>query len=114
MREIGKSTLLDELGILIGFGYGSNTFKSSGWWVGFNIYRISAGIVICISEGQGQYDVVRERGNLGQLVPGAHFSPFAARFIGAGLDSAELREMLEQSLRETVPDIQFEWVDLSL
>ena len=77
MQEIGKLTLLNKTGRLIGFGYGSNILRS-GWWIAFNFYRISGGWVICISEGQGQYDVELARGALGQTVPGGNFVNFAA------------------------------------
>jgi len=111
MYSTRKSSLLDKVGRLVGFGHGS---REPGRFIEFNFYEVDRSIVLCLSEGAGKYDVEQQRSALGAEVPAALFAPYAVRQIEGGayreLRGSVLGEV-ESLLRTGVPDAQFEWLE---
>lgn len=107
--EIGKSTLIGTTGLFVGFGYGSHILKKD-WFISVCFYHIKNNWIICMSEGSGKFDVKSQKSGLGKKVSGENLIPYAVRCIG-GLPYQEFRDIMNQELKITIPDIKFEWFE---
>lgn len=113
MNTKGKSTLVGQVGKLIGFGFADHPILGDSF-INLTLYKTKDEYVICISEGsQSRVSLIQraslQRPNLGQDVPGESFAPYAARSIEGKLPYEELKKLMNESLPRSLPDIKLEW-----
>lgn len=113
MNTNGKSTLIGEIGKLIGFGFADHPILEKSF-IEVVLYQTRTEYVICISEGSlaGVSLVNRantQRSGLGNNVPGAAFAPYAARSIEAKLSYEGLKKLMSKSMPESLSGIKLEW-----
>ena len=109
MNTTGKSTLLHQTGKMVGSGFARHPQKP-GWSMNVVVYKTDDQWVICLAELEGGGDPEAQRANLGSLVPGSLFAPYAARGIGAEMPYEELRRILDKSLPLSLPGIDLLWL----
>lgn len=104
----GRSTLLSQVGKLIGFGFASHPLMR-GYYVEIVFYQTPTEYVLCFSEGPGEGDPAAQRQGLGDDVPGALFAPYAQRSIQGSLPYDDFKKVMAETLPESMPGIKLEW-----
>lgn len=107
IKDQGKSTLLNKVGVIVGHGAGPHPFNKPAFMAIF-VVRTDDQWVICISEGAGEYDWVSARKGLRNTICGEDFAPYAARGIEVNLSFPEVREILTKSFKD---QFTLEWID---
>ena len=108
MHEIGKSTLVNQRALLMGYGNGRHPVLDD-YYVAMSIYKLlgkrEEEYVLCLSEGQGSFDpgLTRRGLELALPVPADHLIPYAQRHVVGEL--AKFRKMLEESY----PKVKWNW-----
>lgn len=113
MNSKGKSTLIGEVGKLIGFGFADHPILENSF-IEVVFYQTKTEYVICISEGSLAgvslaNRATHQRTELGDDVPGAAFAPYAARSIGGALPYEELKKLMNETMPQSLPGIKLEW-----
>lgn len=109
MNEMSRTTLQGQIARKVMFAYATNPVRPG--YIEATLYALGDfdnQWALCLSAGLADYDVERSRLGLGASVPGELIAPFAQRFID-GVPLAEVRQTLEEGMRETLPGIVFEW-----
>lgn len=113
MINKGKSTLIGQVGKLIGFGFADHPILENSF-LEVVFYQTSNEYVICISEGplSGISLTNRaclQRPGLGMNVPGEDFAPYAQRSIEGKLPYEELKKIMNEDMPKSLPGIKLEW-----
>ena len=98
MDERGRSTLMGQAVVLVGFGNGRHPLDPASY-MALSVYQISGGdsFVLCLSQGRGDRDPgLTAEGLDGGSLPGEFIMPFAVRFVG-GMKLPTLQKLLEES-----------------
>jgi len=109
METKGRSTLMSQVGKLIGFGFAPHPINGATHYVEVVFYKTPTEYVLCLSEGAGQGDPVSQRIGLGDDVPGAMFAPYAQRSIEGKLPYDEFKNFMNETMPESMPGIKLEW-----
>ncbi len=116
MNTKGKSTLLGQMGKLIGFGFADHPTAEDAF-IEVVFYQTKTEYVICITEGPMaglslSQRASMQRQGLGTEVPGEAFAPFAARSIERDdkkLPYEELKKLFNESMPQSLPGVKLEW-----
>ncbi len=110
MENTGQSTLFDETGRLVGFGFGPHP-TSAHKSINMVVYKTVKMWVICLSEpfGKGNPDALRP--HLGTDVPGKDFARYAVRGVEVKFPFPELKKLLTEAGVESKSEMKWEWVD---
>ncbi len=105
VKDEGKSSLLNETGVVVGFGHAPHPMIEDGFMSLF-IVRTRDKWVICLTEGKGTYNVEQARDGLRKRIEGKTFAPYAARGMGAELPFWRMKTFVASSMK----DFTMEWV----
>lgn len=113
MNNKGKSTLIGQVGKMVGFGFADHPILENSF-LEVVFYQTPSEYVICISEGPlaGVSLAIRanlQRPGLGVSVPGEAFAPYAQRSIEGKMPFEELKKIMNEEMPKSLFGIKLEW-----